>query len=105
MKISIKSIIKCIPVNGDRNKKNEYFPQATIIPILILSDKTVMSLSYADQILWAVYITIGNLNAKTQQSQKRPRNLFLSAISIVYERSEDANNKDKYLKAKIYYMA
>ena len=30
---------------------------------------------------------------------------LLSSIPIVYERSKDANNKDKDLKAKIYYMA
>ena len=64
-----------------------------------------MSLSHRDQILWAVYITIGNLNAKTQQSQKRPRTLLLGSIPIVYERLEDANNKDKDLKTKIYHIA
>ena len=63
-----------------------------------------MSLSYGDQILWPVYITIGNLNAKTWQSQKRPRTLLLSFISIIHKRSKDVNNKDKDLKAKIYHM-
>ncbi len=63
-----------------------------------------MSLSYGDQILWPVYITIGNLDAKTRQSQKRPGTLLLGSISIIHERFEDANNKDKNLKAKIYHM-
>ena len=63
-----------------------------------------MILSHGDQILWPVYITIGNLDAKTQQSQKQPGTLLLGSISIVYERSKDANNKNKDLKAKIYYM-
>lgn len=31
--------------------------------------------------------------------------LFLGFVSIVYKRLEDANNTDKNLKAKIYYMA
>ena len=79
--------------------------QAIIIFILILSNKTVMSLSYEDQTLWPVYITIGNLDAKIKRSQKWPETLLLSSIPIVYERSEDRNNKDKDLKAKIYYMA
>ena len=39
------------------------------------------------------------------QSQKRPGILHLGSISIIYERLEDANNKDKDLKAKIYYPA
>ncbi len=79
--------------------------QATIIPILILSDKTVMSFSHWDKTLWLVYIIIGNLDAKTQQSQKRPGTLFLGSIPIVHEQLEDANNQDKDLKAKIYHMA
>ncbi len=63
-----------------------------------------MSLSHGDQILWPVYITIGNLDAKTRRSQKRPVTLLLGSIPIIYERSEDANNKDKDLKTKIYHM-
>ncbi len=64
-----------------------------------------MSLSHGDQILWPVYITIGNLDAKTWQSQKWPGILLLSSIPIIHERCKDAYNKDKDLKVKIYYMA
>ena len=83
----------------------EHPPEATIIPILLSSDKTVMSLSHGDQTLWPVYITIGNLDSKTQRSQTRPDNLLLGSISIIHERSEDGNNKDQDLKAKIYHLA
>ncbi len=86
-------------------QQKKYPPQATIIPILILSDKTVMSLSHEDQTLWPVYITIGNLDAKTWRSQKWLGTLLFGSIFIIYERSKDANNKDKDLKAKIYHMA
>ena len=64
-----------------------------------------MSFSHGDQTLWSVYIIIGNLNAKIRQSQKQPETLLLGSISIVHKRSEDGNNKDKDLKAKIYHMA
>ena len=64
-----------------------------------------MSLCHGDQTLWPVYITIENLDAKTRRSQKRPGTLLLGSIPNIHERSEDANNKDKDLKAKIYYMA
>ena len=64
-----------------------------------------MSFSYGDQTLQPVYITIENLNAKTRQSQKGPGILLLVSISIIHERLEDTNNKDKNLKAKIYHMA
>ena len=87
------------------NQQIEYPPQAIIIFILISNDKTVISLGHGDQTIWPVYITIGNLDAKTRQSQKRPGILFLDSILIIYKRSEDGNNKDKNLKTKIYYMA
>ncbi len=83
----------------------EHPPGATIIPILLLSDKTVMSFSHGDQTLWPVYITIGNLDAKTRRSQTRPGTLLLGSIPVVHERSEDEDNKDKDLKAKIYHLA
>ena len=86
-------------------QQKEHPPQATIIPILILSNKKIISLSHGDQTLWPVYIIIRNLNAKTRQSQKRLGTLLLSSILIIHERSKDANNKDKDVKAKIYHMA
>ena len=64
-----------------------------------------MSLNYVDQILWPVYITIRNLDARTRQFQKRPETLVLGFILIFHEWSEDTNNKSKDLKAKIYHMA
>ncbi len=83
----------------------EHPPGATIIPILLLSDKTVMSLSHGDQTLWLVYIIIRNIDAKTQRSQTRPNTLLLGSISIVHKWLEDGNNKDKDLKTKIYHLA
>ena len=86
-------------------QQKEHPSQATIIPILILSDKMVMSLSHWDQTLWPVYIIIKILDAKTWQSRKQLGTLLLGSIPIIHKQSEDANNKDKDLKAKIYYIA
>ena len=63
-----------------------------------------MSFSNKNQILWPIYIIIENLNVKTWQSQKRPSILLLSYIPIIHEWSEDTNNKNIDLKAKIYHM-
>lgn len=71
---------------------------------LILSHKTIMSVSHWDKVLRLVYIIIGNLDKKTRQFQKWPETLFLGSISIIHEQSEDANNKNKDLNVKIYYM-
>ena len=83
----------------------EHPPKPTIISILLSSDKIVMSLSHRDQTLWPVYITIDNLDSKTWRSQIRLGILLPGSISIVHERSEDGNNKDNDLKAKIYHLA
>ena len=64
-----------------------------------------MSPSYGNQTLGLVYITIGNLDVKTRRSQKRPGTFFLGSIFIVHERSDDANNKENNLNAKIYHMS
>ncbi len=64
-----------------------------------------MSLSHEDQKLWSVYITIRNLDAKTWRNQTRLDTLLLSSIPVVHERSDDGDNKDKDLKAKIYHLA
>ena len=58
---------------GDWRWKQQmkYLSKATIIPILLSSDKTVINLSHGDQTLWPVYITTGNLDSKTRRSQTR----------------------------------
>ena len=63
-----------------------------------------MNLSHEDPTFWPIYIIIKNWDAKTRQSQKWPGTFFLSSIPIIHEQLEDANNKNKDLKAKIYYM-
>ncbi len=63
-----------------------------------------MSLSHGDQVLWPVYVTIGNLDAKTCQSQNWLGTLLLGLIPIIYERAEDSNNKDRDLKSKTYHL-
>lgn len=65
----------------------------------------VMNLSYWNQILWLVYITIKNLNAKILQFQKQQKTLLLSSIPIIYEHSKDANYKYGNLKTLIYHKA
>lgn len=72
---------------------------------MIVSDKTIMSLSHRNQISWPVYVIINNLDTKMLRSQYYLNILLLDSISIVYERIEDLNNKDKDLKARVYHLA
>ncbi len=64
-----------------------------------------MNLNYWDQMLGLVYITIENLDSKTWCSQTWPSTPLFGSILVVYEWSEDEDNKDKDLKAKIYHLA
>ena len=64
-----------------------------------------MSLSHQDQILWPIYITRDNLDAKMGLSQNRLSILLLGFILIVYKQLENSNNKDRDLKTKIYHLA
>ena len=86
-------------------KPKELPARATIIPILLANNKTVMNLSHGDWVLWPVYVTIGNLDVKTRQSQNHLKTLLLGSIPIVHEQAEDLNNNDRDLKAKIYHLA
>ena len=86
-------------------KQKILFTEVTIIPILLASDKTVISLSHGDQVFWPVYIIIDYLDAKTRQSQNWPKILFLSLILILHKRAKDSNNKNRDVKAKTYYLA
>lgn len=65
----------------EQQKKHSF--QATIILILISSDKTVMNISYGDQTLWPIYIIVKNLYAQTRQSQKWPW-IFFFALSPLF---------------------
>lgn len=69
---------------------------------MLVSDKTMMSLSHEDRVLWLVYITMGNLYVMICQSQNRPSTLLIGFISIVHEQVEDSNNKNRDLKAKFF---
>lgn len=63
----------------------------------------MISFSHGDQPLWLIYITIGNLDLKTWQSQICFNTLILSFI--IYKRLEDGNNKNQDLETKIYDLA
>ena len=74
---------------------------ATIVPLLIATDKTVLTLHHGDLSLWPVYLTIGNLDVQTRKSQTRPSMILLGLIPILKLGKEH----DKHLKLKIYHKA
>ena len=69
---------------------------STIVPLLIGTDKTVLTQHHGDVAAWPVYLTIGNLKADVRRQQNWPGSLLLGFISV--EASGDT-------KAKIWHMA
>ena len=70
----------------------------TIIPVLLASDKTMLSLHHGDQSVWPIYITIGNLDRKTRRNQTVPGSILLRFLPIISETADES-------KAHVYHAA
>jgi hypothetical protein len=70
----------------------------TIIPVLLASDKTMLSLHHGDQAAWPVYITIGNLDRRTRRKQTVPGLILLGFLPITSETAENS-------RARVYHAA
>lgn len=68
--------------NTQLSMVEESIDNATIIPVLLASDKTQLSTIADNLALWPVYLTIGNLNHETRKQHKRPNGLLLGLIPI-----------------------
>ena len=55
---------------------------ATVVPLLLATDKTVLTQHHGDLSLWPVYLTIGNLDRTVRRSQKRPGIILLGLLSV-----------------------
>ena len=68
----------------------------TIIPILLASDKTMLSLHHGDQSAWPIYITIGNLDQNTRRKQTVSGSVLLGFLPITSETADES-------KAQVYH--
>ncbi|KAI9750296.1 MAG: hypothetical protein M4579_006529 [Chaenotheca gracillima] len=71
---------------------------ATVIPLLLATDKTMLTQHHGDQSVWPVYLSIGNLDRATRRKQTRPGTVLLGFIPIVHEKEEG-------LKSEVYHAA
>ncbi len=53
---------------------------ATIIPVLLATDKTVLNKHLGDMAQWPVYLTIGNLSHEIRRSRSRAGGMRVSLI-------------------------
>jgi hypothetical protein len=69
---------------------------ATLVPVLIASDKTQMTQHHGDKSSHPVYITIGNLDKATRRSQSRPSKVLLGFLPIVPRRDHKLTGYHSY---------
>ena len=81
-------------------EKQQLLPAgATIIPLLISTDKTVITQHHGDKSAWPVYLAIGNLPRSVRRAQNRPGCLLVGFIPVP---TDDAASK---LKAELWHTA
>ncbi|KAI9840208.1 MAG: hypothetical protein M1837_001836 [Sclerophora amabilis] len=71
---------------------------ATVLPLLLATDKTMLTQHHGDESAWPVYLTIGNLDRTTRRKQTRPGTVLLGFLPIVSEKEEG-------LKSEVYHTA
>ena len=75
----------------------EQLPEnATVIPVLLASDKTQLTNLSGDLSAWPVYLTVGNLDNETRRQRSRPSNILIALIPIPKETG-------LYIKAEVYH--
>lgn len=69
---------------------------ATVVPILLSTDKTALTRHRGDLAAWPVYITIGNLKVTVRRNQRRPGMVLLGLLPIV-------PNDGEYIKSHVWH--
>jgi hypothetical protein len=72
---------------------------ATIIPLLLASDKTVLTQHHGDKSAWPVYLTIGNLSNKIRRTPSQPSLILLGFIPVTQ------SGEERTLRGDIYHAA
>lgn len=91
-----------MPIGDQQQETQEKISQdrrgrgVTIVPLIVISDKTMLTLQLGDLAAYVVYLSIRNLRASARHSNKRPRLILLSLIPIVKE-------GDAIIRGRIFY--
>jgi hypothetical protein len=81
-------------------------PGATIIPLIIATDKTLMTQLRGDQSAWPVYLTIGNLPREIRRKQTIPATLLIGFLPISKDITKSSDSAMAYsVKSELYHQA
>jgi hypothetical protein len=75
---------------------------ATIIPIILASDKTQLSQHQGDVTAWPVYLTVGNIDRETRRKHSGPGMILLGFLPIPQMDSKDEALR---IKGEVYHQA
>lgn len=88
------------------NTQSRLPPGATVVPVIIASDKTLMTKLRGDRTAWPVYIQIGNLNRRTRRKQIIPSTLLVGLLPISKEVSRQTDQDLSHkIKSDLYHTA
>jgi hypothetical protein len=87
-------------------RQAELPPGATVVPVIISTDKTMMTQLRGDQTAWPVYMTIGNLTRSVRRKQSVPSTLLVGFLPISKEVSKASDNDMAYeVKSDLYHLS
>ncbi len=79
-------------------------PGATVVPVILATDKTLITKLRGDVSTWPVYITIGNISRDIRRKQTVPSKLLLGFILVFKDITKSADNEEAWRrKAKAYH--
>ena len=70
---------------------------ATVVPLLIAVDKTILTQHHGDLAAWLIYLTIGNLDNQTRRQQRRPSLIPIGFLPVTAD-------QERAQKATLYHQ-
>jgi len=67
---------------------------ATVVPMILVTDKTLITKLRGDVSVWLVYITIGNISCNVCQKQTVLSKLLLGFILVFKDITKSIDNKE-----------
>jgi hypothetical protein len=87
-------------------KQSELPPGATVVPVILSTDKTLMTQLRGDQSAWPVYITIGNLTRSARRMQTSPGSLLVGFLPISKDVTKASDHDMAYeIKSDLYHQS
>ncbi|KAK2629474.1 hypothetical protein QTJ16_000294 [Diplocarpon rosae] len=79
-------------------------PGGTLVPVIIATDKTIMTKLGGDRVVWPVYLQIGNHARRLRRQQQSPSTILLGLLPISQAISKSTDNElAASIKSELYH--